>query len=157
MDNVSNAHPNPAPNRNDSIPLDGAPGQPHRPEATPATVAPGISRAPLNLGGTVGTPPATVAPAAPPKAPAATAPAAPKAPVVRPAPPRPAPAAAGDRITTCRTFFTKLHPGAIKFLEDQITAWLKENPSVVIKRTDVTVGEITEKKSEPSLIIVVWY
>jgi hypothetical protein len=81
----------------------------------------------------------------------------PKAPTVRPAPPRPAPTAVGGRITACRTFFTKLHPGAIKFLEDQITAWLKDNPVIVIKRTDVTVGEITEKKAEPSLIIVVWY
>ncbi len=154
MDNVSSAHPNPAPNRNDSVPPNSGPSQPHRPEpapaaATPATAppapaAPGISRAPLNLGGTASAPPAA-------------APVAPKAPVVRPAPPRPAPAAAGDRITTCKTFFTKLHPGAILFLEGQINEWLKNNPGIVIKRTDVTVGEILEKKSEPSMIIVVWY
>jgi hypothetical protein len=101
----------------------------------------------LNLGGVAGT-------ATPP----AASPAPPKAPVVRPAPPKPpAVGAAGDRITNCRTFFTKLHPGAIKFLEDQITAWLKENPGIVIKRTDVTTGEILEKKAEPSLIILVWY
>jgi hypothetical protein len=139
MDNVGSNHP--TPNRTDSIPLDGAATPPARPEAAPAAAAPNVSRAPLNLGG-------TGAPVAPP---------APKAPVVRPAPPKPPAAAGGERITTCRTFFTKLHPGAIKFLEEQITAWLKENPGIVIKRTDVTTGEITEKKSEPSLIILVWY
>jgi hypothetical protein len=68
------------------------------------------------------------------------APAVPKPPLIRPAPAKPPVAAAGERITNCRTFFTKLHPGAIKFLEEQITAWLKENPSIVIKRTDVTTG-----------------
>jgi hypothetical protein len=149
MDNVGSN--NPTPNRTDSIPLEGAAGQPARPETAPAAGAPNVSRAPLNLGGTG----APVAPAAP-KPP--VAPAAPKPPVVRPAPPKlPVAVAAGERITTVKMFFTKLHPGAIKFLEDQITAWLKENPGIVIKRADVTTGEITEKKSEPSLIILVWY
>ncbi len=145
MDNVGSNNPNPA--RNDTIPLDGAAGQPAHPEAVPATGAPNVSRAPLKLGGGVGTPAAPASPASP---------AAPKPPVIRPAPAKP-PAAAGERITNCRTFFTKLHPGAIKFLEEQITAWLKENPSIVIKRTDVTTGEVLEKKAEPSLIILVWY
>ena len=148
MDNVSGntPNPNPNPNRSDSLPLNDGTGQPTRVEAPPAAGAPSVSRAPLNLGG------GATAPAAP------AAPTAPKAPVLRPAQPRPAPStAAGDRITSCRAFFTKLHPGAIKFLEEQITAWLKDNPGIVIKRTDVTTGEITEKKSEPSLIILVWY
>ena len=141
MDNVGSNNPNP--NRTDSIPLDSGAGQPVRPEAAQTVGAPNVSRAPLNLGGGISAPPP---------------PAAPKAPVVRPAPPRPvASVGAGDRIANCKTFFTKLHPGAIKFLEEQITAWLKDNPGIVIKRTDVTTGEITEKKSEPSLIIVVWY
>lgn len=141
MDNVGSNHPNP--NRTDSIPLNGGAGQPARPEAAPAVGAPNVSRAPLNLGGTVAAP---------------AAPAVPKAPVAKPAPPKPPVAGAtGERIANCRMFFSKLHPGAIKFLEDQITAWLKDNPGIVIKRTDVTTGEILEKKSEPSLIIVVWY
>ena len=133
MDNVSSSNP--------PIPLDGGAGQPIRPGAAPATGTPNVSRAPLSLGG------------------AASTPAAPKAPVLRPVPPKPAAGAApaGDRITTCKTFFTKLHPGAIRFLEEQITAWLKDNPAVVLKRTDVITGEILEKKAEPSLIIVIWY
>ena len=165
MDNVSSTNPNASPNRNDSPSANGAPGQPSRPEAAPAANAPNVSRAPLSLGHGAGAPAAPAASGAPgatkpPTAPAASgAPVASKAPAVKLAPPRPATAAApaGERITTCRTFFTKLHPGAIKFLEEQINAWLKENPSIVIKRTDVTVGEILEKKSEPSLIIIVWY
>jgi hypothetical protein len=139
MDNVGNNNPTPKPNA--PTPLQSEAGQPIRLEPAPANV----SRAPLNLGGGTGTP---VSPAPP---------AALKAPVLRPAPPRPAAVAGGDRITTCKTFFTKLHPGAIRFLEEQIIAWLKDNPAVVIKRTDVTVGEILEKKAEPSLIILVWY
>jgi hypothetical protein len=97
----------------------------------------------LNLGGAAGTP---------------AAPAVAKAPAPRPAPPRPvAVAAASDRITGCKTFFTKLHPGAMHFLEEIIAKWLKENPEIVIKHTNVFQGEITEKKTEPNIVIVVWY
>ena len=136
MDNVSSSNP--------PIPLNAGAGQPTRPEAAPATGTPNVSRAPLSLGGAAGTP-------------AAAAP--PKAPVLRPVPPKPAAGAApaGDRITTCKTFFAKLHPGAIHFLEEQVTAWLKDNPAVIVKRTDVITGEILEKKAEPSLIIMLWY
>jgi hypothetical protein len=141
MDNVGSSSPNP--NRPDAAPSDGTANPPVRPEAAPAATPAAVSRAPLNLGGGTGAP---------------VAPAAPKAPVVRPAPPKPpAPVAAGGRITTCKTFFTKLHPGAILFLEGQINDWLKSNPAIVIKQTDVTVGEVLEKKAEPSLIIVIWY
>ncbi len=61
------------------------------------------------------------------------------------------------RITGVRTFFTKLHVGAIVFLDDQITDWLKKNPGITIKRTNVTTGMIQGKKTEPNLIIIVWY
>jgi hypothetical protein len=61
------------------------------------------------------------------------------------------------RITGCKTFFTKLHGGAIEFLGDQIAGWLEKNPEIHIKQTNVTVGEIQAKKTEPNLIIVVWY
>lgn len=62
-----------------------------------------------------------------------------------------------DRITGVKTFFTKLHPGALEFLDEQISAWLKQNPGIVIKRTNVTTGEIQAKKTEPNIIITVWY
>jgi hypothetical protein len=63
----------------------------------------------------------------------------------------------GDRITGVKTFFTKLHPGAMEFLDEQINKWLKDNPGVAIKRTDSTTGEVQAKKTEPNIIITVWY
>jgi hypothetical protein len=64
---------------------------------------------------------------------------------------------ATQRIAGVRTFFTKLHAGAINFLDEQITEWLKKNPDIIIKRTNVTVGEIQAKKTEPNILITVWY
>ncbi|MFC1738333.1 hypothetical protein ACFL1G_04685 [Planctomycetota bacterium] len=63
----------------------------------------------------------------------------------------------GDRVTGVRTFFTKLHAGAIEFLDSQITEWLQKNPGIVIKRTNTVTGEVQGKKSEPNIIINIWY
>ena len=62
-----------------------------------------------------------------------------------------------DRIVGVKTFFTKLHPGAMNFLDEQITKWLKENPGVSIKRTNIVTGMVQAKKTEPNIIITVWY
>ena len=62
-----------------------------------------------------------------------------------------------ERITGVRTFFTKLHAGAIDFLDNQITEWLKKNPDISIKRTNAVTGMVQGKKSEPNIIITVWY
>jgi hypothetical protein len=62
-----------------------------------------------------------------------------------------------ERITGVKTFFTKLHPGAIDFLDEQITKWLKDNPAISIKRTNTVTGEIQGKKTEPNIVITVWY
>jgi hypothetical protein len=144
MDNVS-SNPNHGHNVNEPLPSSDGTAEPARPAAVPAGASAGVSRAPLNLGG------GAAAPAAP---------AAPKPPVLRPAPPKPA-AAVGvapvGRITACKTFFTKMHPGAIHFLDEMIAKWLAENPQVVIKHTNVLQGEITEKKIEQNIVIVVWY
>jgi hypothetical protein len=59
--------------------------------------------------------------------------------------------------TGVKTFFTKLHTGAIDFLDEQITNWLKQNPGIIIKQTNTTVGEVQGKKTEPNIIITVWY
>ncbi len=61
------------------------------------------------------------------------------------------------RITGVKTFFTKLHPGAIEFLDEQIGEWLKKNPSISIRQTNTTVGELQAKNTEPNLIITVWF
>jgi hypothetical protein len=69
-------------------------------------------------------------------------------------------AAAGapaGRITGCKTFFAKLHVGAIEFLDEQISTWLKDNPSIVIKFANTTTGEIQGKKTEPNILVTVWY
>jgi hypothetical protein len=78
----------------------------------------------------------------------------PQAPITRPLAAGPAPS---GRITSCKTFFTKLHPGAIEFLDEQISNWLKANPSIVIKHTNVTTGEVQAKKTEENILITVWY
>jgi hypothetical protein len=62
-----------------------------------------------------------------------------------------------ERITGMRTFYTKLHAGAIDFLGEVIANWLRDNPGISIKRTNVVTGEIQGKKTEPNIIITVWY
>jgi hypothetical protein len=99
----------------------------------------GVSHAPLDLGGTK---PVQI----------------PKVEMPKPAAKKPTgKTASTDRIEGVKTFFTKLHPGALNFLDEQITRWLTENPGVQIKRTNVTTGEVQAKKTEPNIIITVWY
>jgi hypothetical protein len=158
--NLQNANSNraaqPPPTKTDEkpIPFDGL-------EAKPAAV----SRQPLSLGGPGGTAAPAPRPASPAPAPApATRPAAPVA-VAAPRPaavakPTPLPGAvnhSGERITGMKTFFAKLHIGALGFLEEQIQGWLKDNPGITIKATNVTTGEVQAKVTEPNLIVVVWY
>jgi hypothetical protein len=137
MDNPVPAKPVSSPSAEKTIHIDDldkpiAPGSPGAPVG-------GVSRAPLTLGG------AAQAQAPRPVVPLPTA--------QKAAPP----VSAGDRINGVRTFFTKLHPGALNFLDEQITAWLKQNPNIRIKSTNTTVGEIQEKKTEPNILITVWY
>jgi DNA-binding Lrp family transcriptional regulator len=62
-----------------------------------------------------------------------------------------------DRITGVKNFYTKLHAGAIDFLDEQICKWLADNPGVNIKRTNTVTGDIVGKKTEPNIIITIWY
>jgi len=100
-----------------------------------------ISHAPLNLGGSDTAPlPAPISP------------------TVRPAVKKQEQkVSSADQITGVRIFFAKLHAGAIDFLTEQITEWLKKNPGIKIKQTTTTVGEVQAKKTEPNIIITVWY
>ena len=99
----------------------------------------GVSHSPLDLGGTS---PVQI----------------PKIEMPKPAAKKPTEKIAStDRIAGVRTFFTKLHPGALNFLDEQITRWLTENPDVKIKRTNVVTGLIQAKKTEPNIIITIWY
>jgi len=62
-----------------------------------------------------------------------------------------------DRITGVKTFFTKLHEGSIEFLDEQIGRWLKNNPGIIVKQANTTTGMVVGKKTEPNIIITVWY
>jgi hypothetical protein len=95
-----------------------------------------VSHAPLNLGGSSSRPPQPVGPGTQKTG---------------------EKIASTERITGVRTFFAKLHEGAIEFLDEIITKWLKDNPGVSIKMTNVITGEIQGKKTEPNIIITVWY
>ena len=74
-----------------------------------------------------------------------------------PAPTVSAPVAAGERITNVKTFFSKLHAGAIDFLNNQIAEWLQNNPDIVVKRTNVVTGDVVSKKTEPNILYIIWY
>ncbi len=125
-------------NINDPIPLDQDFDKP-TPLEDISIGGGGVSHAPLDLGGS-----------SPVEIPKIDAP--------KPVAKKPAEkVASSDRITSVKTFFTKLHPGAINFLDEQITKWLTENPEVVIKRTNIITGEIQAKKTDPNIIITVWY
>lgn len=144
------------------IPFDNGPSAPAPAKENPAGGAAPVSHAPLSLGGSgTGAPVAVTAPAGPAAPPAAPKPVAKAAAPATPGIPVRKPVTSGPvvpgRISNCRTFFTKLHPGAIHFLDDQISAWLKENPGIVIKHTNAVTGEIVEKKTEPSILITVWW
>jgi len=99
----------------------------------------GVSHAPLDLGGTS---PVQI----------------PKVEMPKPAVKKPTQQTVStDRITSVKTFFTKLHPGALNFLDEQITRWLTENPGIKIKQTNITTGLVQAKKIDPNIIITVWY
>jgi hypothetical protein len=80
-----------------------------------------------------------------------------------PPPPKPAKIAKkaiqseADRITGVKTFFTKLHIGAITYLDEQISEWLGQNPGISIKKTNVVCGDVISKTTENNLIITIWY
>ena len=150
MQNLNPSDP-PNPNPDAPIPLGDDLDKPI-PFDDGGTPKPNISHTPLNLGGGPAAPQARPPQAQRPAAPAA------KIQMPQPAASKPVPKAVStNRISGVKTFFTKLHPGAIQFLDEQICDWLKGNPAVVIKRTNVTTGEVQAKKTEPNLIITVWY
>ncbi len=81
----------------------------------------------------------------------------PKIEVAKPVAKEAAAIVSSDRITGVRTFFTKSHAGAIDFLNEQIINWLKNNPDIRIKRTNMATGDVVGKKTEPNILITVWY
>lgn len=132
MDNFNSSNITPSEDRNAPIPFDDD-------DKSGASV----SHSPLNLGGG-GTAEAPKVEAAPQLA--------------KPDAKKPADKVVStERITGVKTFFTRLHAGAIDYLGEQISNWLKQNPGITIKRTNTVTGEIQGKKTEPNIIITIWY
>ncbi len=147
MGNLENINFSPQQERGGSIPFDNS-----------DTGGKNVSHSPLNLGmpGAAGVP-KTEAAGGPQMPKPAPQPAPQGGPATVPMLKKPQASVSGERISGVRTFFTKLHAGAIEFLDEQITKWLKDNPGITIKRTNVTTGEVQGKKVEPNIIITVWY
>jgi hypothetical protein len=132
MDNFNSSNITPSEDRNTPIPFDDDDNS-----------GASVSHSPLNLGGG-GTAEAPKVKAAPQLA--------------KPDAKKPAEKVVStERITGVKTFFTRLHAGAIDYLGEQISNWLKQNPGITIKRTNTVTGEIQGKKTEPNIIITIWY
>ena len=162
MDNFDNSNVSGNPNLNQPIPLGEDLDKPI--PFDDGTSDASVSHSPLSLGGsnTAQAPRTAIPQAAVPKPavpnPAVQKPAMPKIAVPKPAVQKVEPKKVStNRITGVKTFFTKLHPGALDFLDEQITKWLKENPGITIKRTNTVTGDIQAKKTEPNIIITIWY
>lgn len=63
----------------------------------------------------------------------------------------------GQGATRTRTFHTRLSHKAMMFLDEQINEWVDQHPDIEIKFTNTTVGMVEGKKTEPHLIVTVWY
>lgn len=59
--------------------------------------------------------------------------------------------------TRCKTFHGKLTDAAIAYLNDQINEWVDAHDEVEIKFSQMTVGVVEGKHSEPHLIITIFY
>ena len=142
------AFPPPDPEADKPIPFDDSDSVPKPVSRQPLSMGAGVSAKQPTAPETAVVPPAPVKPAQRPAVKTGDRPA------THPATSAVAPE---ERISGLKTFFTKLHPGALVFLDEQVTEWLKAHPDVQIKRTNVSVGEVMSKKTEPNIILSVWY
>ena len=63
----------------------------------------------------------------------------------------------GKGATRVRTFHTKLNDGAFAFLDGQINEWIDSNDNIEVKFCNTTIGVVEAKRSEPHVIMTVWY
>ncbi len=59
--------------------------------------------------------------------------------------------------TRCRTFHSKLTPGALAHMDDLINQFLDQNPGTYVKLASTTVGMFEAKHPEPHLIMTILY
>jgi len=63
----------------------------------------------------------------------------------------------GNGATRVRTFHSKLSDKAMHYLDEQINEWLDNNTDIEVKFSNTTVGVVEGKKTEPHVIVTVWY
>jgi len=63
----------------------------------------------------------------------------------------------GQGATRVRTFHTKLNDAAMRFMDQQIAEWIDSHDDIEVKLCSTTVGVVEGKRSEPHLIVTVWY
>ena len=63
----------------------------------------------------------------------------------------------GQNATRVRTFHAKLNDAAINYLSEQINEWIDSHEDVEVKFTNTTIGVVEGKRTEPHLIVNVWY
>lgn len=62
----------------------------------------------------------------------------------------------GTGATHVRTFYCKLNPESLEYMEQQINEWLDAHPDYEVKQVTTSVGEWTGKIKEPAMIVTVW-
>ena len=63
----------------------------------------------------------------------------------------------GEGATRMRIFHAKLSDSGLMYIQEMINEWLDDNPEIEIKHTNTTVGILEAKRSEPNLLLTVWY
>lgn len=63
----------------------------------------------------------------------------------------------GTGATRCRIFHAKLAPTSLEFMEKQINDWVDADATIDIKQVGHSIGVMTGKTSEPTLIVTIWY
>ena len=58
--------------------------------------------------------------------------------------------------THVKTFYCKLRPDAIQYLDDQINEWLDKHPEYEVKSVTSSVGKLVGKNIEDALFLNVW-
>jgi hypothetical protein len=63
----------------------------------------------------------------------------------------------GQGATRCRIFHSKLAATSLEYMEKQINDWIDSDPTIDVKQVGHTIGVMTGKTAETSLIVTVWY
>jgi hypothetical protein len=63
----------------------------------------------------------------------------------------------GQGAVRCRVFHSKINDQSLEHMQKMINDWLDANPEIEVKHVGHMVGDLTGKKVEPNVIVVVWY